>query len=479
MMLSSLELCSDKKTKKYTYSIEIPSGLTLKFDSIPKLFRGAIQFDSLFNPNNTVYSVTIKPDYSSISENKYMSLRLVIYPKTLKGGGDEQLNNWYKNLLSQVKPLDTLTKSIARNINLHFKGDKLLVLDSIFKFVQFSISYIDIENGINAFRPRPPDNIIKNKKGDCKDMGYLLYSMLNEVGIESYMALSSTIGHNYDLDFPSLNSANHAICVTYINNKIYYLDATEDACLLGRPSTQIQNRNIFICKDQGVVLHVPAVEANINYSLVKMALNLEDKKLKGSFNETRKGMAAIDGLSYRKALSGTKFNYILKKILTDKNRAFNFDSIQYNQEKSAHTQQISYTAKCHSKGQVVTSVGNNSYLDFSFLPHNDFESVLDELYEDSTIRISNTFKNEYQVIINFDKEIEFETPVKIQFDDNKNFWFHFDIQQLSNRSLLINYIFYCNSTFFNRAETTKFIKLQNKIYQHAVFSKTLKYNVKN
>src|SRR6185369_7676613 len=121
---------------------------------------------------------------------------------------EEYLNDWYMNILEKEP---SLTKrnfaSIIKEIGQEADTDKLV--RNIFHFVQAKIKYIDIENGLNAFVPRDPNFVLENKQGDCKDMAFLIYSILKGCGIKSNLALAASITHSFDVDFPSVASANH------------------------------------------------------------------------------------------------------------------------------------------------------------------------------------------------------------------------------------------------------------------------------
>jgi hypothetical protein len=75
-------------------------------------------------------------------------------------------------------------------------------------------------------------------------MAFLIHSILKSYEIESNLALSASITHAFDLDFPSIASADHIICCVKKNGKWIYLDATEISCQYGFPSTQIQGKHI-------------------------------------------------------------------------------------------------------------------------------------------------------------------------------------------------------------------------------------------
>lgn len=79
-------------------------------------------------------------------------------------------------------------------------------------FVQNQIRYFGTEIGENSHRPSPPDTVIRQRFGDCKDKVLLLMALLKEMGIQAEPVLVSTHFRNdIDAAFPSPLYFNHVI----------------------------------------------------------------------------------------------------------------------------------------------------------------------------------------------------------------------------------------------------------------------------
>src|SRR5690606_11023585 len=85
-------------------------------------------------------------------------------------------------------------------------------IEASVKFVQNEIRYLGLEGGIGAYQPFPPEKVLIQRFGDCKDKSLLLATMLQNMDIQAYPALVSTYeGHTIHTRPPSPISFNHCI----------------------------------------------------------------------------------------------------------------------------------------------------------------------------------------------------------------------------------------------------------------------------
>jgi len=104
---------------------------------------------------------------------------------------------------------------------------------------------------MNAVRPRDVNEVLKNKQGDCKDISNLFCQMLNYAGISAHPALTSTISHLYQADFPSLSSFNHMISSVQYDGQFLGIDLTpfgKDYSVVSCKDANT-NQKIFIIND--------------------------------------------------------------------------------------------------------------------------------------------------------------------------------------------------------------------------------------
>lgn len=95
------------------------------------------------------------------------------------------------------------------------------------RFVQDEIRYLGIELGTRSHRPNDPEQVIRQRFGDCKDKSRLLVSLLRGMGINAAPALvNSYSGKKIKNGLPSPTAFNHVITRVQTNGKTYWLDPT-------------------------------------------------------------------------------------------------------------------------------------------------------------------------------------------------------------------------------------------------------------
>lgn len=82
----------------------------------------------------------------------------------------------------------------------------------------------------------------KSKNGYVADINLLLTAMLKHEGLDAYPVMLSTRGHGYTNElYPLINRFNYVICGVTINNKAYYLDATDPSLGFNHLSSECYN----------------------------------------------------------------------------------------------------------------------------------------------------------------------------------------------------------------------------------------------
>jgi hypothetical protein len=96
------------------------------------------------------------------------------------------------------------------------------------RMVQDEVRYLGIEIGPNSHQPHPPQQVLAQRFGDCKDKAFLLSVLLGEMGIEAHPALvDSRHGHVLDEWLPSPYAFDHVIVQARVGGKPVWIDATQ------------------------------------------------------------------------------------------------------------------------------------------------------------------------------------------------------------------------------------------------------------
>lgn len=94
-------------------------------------------------------------------------------------------------------------------------------------FVQKEIYYLYNSSEMDGHEPQVAEVTYQTKQGDCKAKTVLLKVILDSLGVDSEIVL---VNYNGDIFLPIYTPSpfnfNHAILKIYIDNHIYFVDAT-------------------------------------------------------------------------------------------------------------------------------------------------------------------------------------------------------------------------------------------------------------
>ena len=282
---------------------EIPKWLTLDF--VDYNFNGfnitkTESFDTKKDANIITYSIkNIKPikptDYSSSWQTSLPHVLILSKKYDYKGNtftlfsSTKDLYNWYSSLIKEVDNNPEDLKSLVNEITSGIKSDEEKI-EKIFYWVQDNIRYIAFENGIMGFKPENSTNVLKKKYGDCKGMANLTCEMLKIAGYDARLTWIGTRSIPYDYSTPSLAVDNHMITTLFLNDKKYYLDATETGVAFKDYAHRIQGQAVLIEDKESYILDkVPEFDAKHNEEKIVLTLTIEDDYLVGRGENTYNG----------------------------------------------------------------------------------------------------------------------------------------------------------------------------------------------
>jgi len=105
--------------------------------------------------------------------------------------------------------------------------DKKKYIELATRFVQDEIRYMGIEIGAYSHRPNAPENILKQRYGDCKDKSLLLVHLLKAMDVKAYMAYVDTYLRDKTIDYlPSPFVFNHVIVMVEYDYFKTWIDPT-------------------------------------------------------------------------------------------------------------------------------------------------------------------------------------------------------------------------------------------------------------
>lgn len=244
------------------------------------------------------------------------------------------LYNWYSGLIKHLPPITNealkhITDSIANN-SLSEKEK----VKNIFYWVQKNIKYIAFEDGLGGFVPRDASLVFQKKYGDCKDMAFLIYSMLKYKNIDGYLTWigSRDLPYSYD-DLPTPLTDNHMIaCYKEKNGKYIFLDATDKQVKFGSPTAFTQGKQALIGTTEVFIdtVFVPIVPATVNIMLDSTFLNIENNVVTGKCKNYFYGYNRIDYIERVSSLSKQKKEEFIKQEYQKGSNKFFVENINEN-----------------------------------------------------------------------------------------------------------------------------------------------------
>jgi transglutaminase superfamily protein len=473
--LSKLNLADYDLTDTIIYSIQVPKKfkLIMKIDGDTSLLK-TLTIDKTVGEALTTWTIIsiAKEFYDYETQDGFYfepsttppRMRLALIPSTYANDGYAFMNSWYCELLEPVSKLSQ--ESIGTIENWVKSKTDINIIQTIYDSVRNKISYISFENGIGAIQPRDVNTVLKNKHGDCKDMANLMRLAIQHFDIEAWVAISSTLSIPYDLDFPCLASANHAICVVKTDSKYYFLDATEQFGIFGYPSRHIQGKKVLLVNEDGYeVLDVPIVPKNKNKTEATFDLTLTDKSIEGTFSYIMHGHSKIDFTTLIGSKSERDYNRVLSKYLTSLFKNLTVENL--NTISTDSTLIIRGSVKADN---IVILIDSVNYLSQNILmyPH----PFPDEVHKNNRIIFYETQLRSFTYNIRVPSMISLNT-INPMHKSEEGISFDYSVSTKEKNTIQIKYTFQNNNVSLDSPQIDSYNKINKLINQ--TFSKKILY----
>ena len=422
MYFSDLRFFSNNDIDTLKYQITVPNTFRFIHNTIHKDSLKNLSIDSTKINSSIKWTINVTPKkvapnplmlFGIYKNMKEPLMRTLIIPSDYEGKERKYMNDWYLHKvkmrrglnLDAIHKIDELTKGVT---------NPKKIIEILYSYVQNNFKYVAIEIGMGAFIPTHVNEVFNSKQGDCKDLSNFLSEALNYKGIKSDIALAATYHHISDCDFPSLSSANHVICLAYINDKSILLDPTDPIHLAETPVQSIQNRTVLVINSDGGKFYKTPIfspqQNLINYEIALKA-NTRAMLMEGTFNVSYKG---ISGNFLKREFSNIDDK---KKIAVGVKY---YESVFYNQSISdlkikKQVKNIGIEGKMIVNGKILID-GDNRFLFIDFLPK-IFETVERETLLDGT-NLGSNFNKKVSIEIMMDEPFKAFTPIIHKFSKN-------------------------------------------------------------
>ncbi|AEA43033.1 hypothetical protein [Fluviicola taffensis] len=410
IFLSAINKSGDNDATDFFYDITLPENLEVSLRHR--------------TDKKTGHFVITNQDFQTDEERIYF----LVHPKGMEP--NTYFTNWFIRKTENHEGVDPSLLPEKLRI-LGAKGKSKELAQACFEYVQTTIQYLDIENGLNAFIPRQANQTIKNKYGDCKDMAMLLNQLLHHFGFESYLSISKTSIKKDTYDFPSIAMANHMIVSLILDNQIYFLDCTEQECLFGDPSTQIIGTEAFLIdKKQDPYQKVPETllfqpKLSLDYQFFMNENNQPAYRLKITFEEK---FALLFRHMNQYNSTDEKTKKIIEYLIPC---AHKIDSaFTSNHEASIYI-------SCNLPASYYNVVNNQQYIDLKFMP--EISKLMTIAYNNDSALFAADFSFSFD---HLKFKSGFETTKNIDFQINNTqskFDLHLTKENSGSKGILVNY----------------------------------------
>jgi len=184
--------------------------------------------------------------------------------------------NWEYGLLQGLNALSPERKTFFTTLVKDAGTDKEKVR-MVYQYLQKNFRYVSIQLGIGGYRPFAASFTDEKKYGDCKGLSFYTHSVLEALGIKSYVALINA-GYNKepaDINFPC-NVFNHMILCVPMQKDTVWLECTSNTNDFGVLGNFTENRNaLLVTPEGGILVATPRSKSSdnrlVSHSKVQLA----------------------------------------------------------------------------------------------------------------------------------------------------------------------------------------------------------------
>lgn len=240
--------------------------------------------DNIFMPNYSEYIPTVLIQQREFTIGKY------------KGNASnwESLGNFMYSLTQQDNTLSEKTIQDLKSINNNYIITKEKI-QKVYEYMQSHTRYVNIKFGLGGLIPLPSQLVDKNGWGDCKALSNYTKRLLQEIGIESHVAIinAGSRAQSIITDFSS-SQFNHVILCVPNNKDTVWLECTSQTNPFGFMSDFTDNRYCLVLKEHDSYLtKTPKLNDFTNKEINNCIV-----ELKTNGNSTLSTLSLISGLDY-------------------------------------------------------------------------------------------------------------------------------------------------------------------------------------
>lgn len=355
-----------------------------------------------------------------------------------------------------------------------FKGEESTdeKIDKIINFVQDDIRYMGIESGIGSIKPFPPEQVVSQRFGDCKDKSLLLVWLLKQIGVEkaSPVLANTSMLNKLDQLLPSNQVFNHCIVKFEYKDSVYWLDPTI--------TLQGGNYKTLCTPNYGKVLVVGETLDSLQTmtTKVKGSANIEERIVIPSLSEpaTLKIISKRDGFSADSRRSILEYYPLenLSKYVEDELKLV-FPVVEQVGDIEVHdnidSNQFSVIYNYTIDDFLTDSRDSYNVNGYSIFRHEP-QTLYSRFNESTCTERENSYFLDDSEDLNYTVTIEFPKEMLIydayNVHDHKAYVFEEQIEQLNPKTVKLEYRYKNKVKFIRAKEYKDFCEERKKIIEN-------------
>ncbi|ABC80262.1 DUF3857 domain-containing protein [Anaeromyxobacter dehalogenans] len=169
--------------------------------------------------------------------------------------------------------------------------DRAEAVRRVVAWVHRNVRYTGLELGEAALVPAAPDEVLKRRYGDCKDLSLLVAGMLRAAGHDARLALVRTDWHEVNPELPGISQFDHVV-VRVEGSPAIWVDATDPYTPPGVLPPAVEGRLALVTPGGRELVRTPERGAADNRVRIVRELFMAESG-RGRIRETRELVGAL------------------------------------------------------------------------------------------------------------------------------------------------------------------------------------------
>ena len=242
----------------------------------------------------------IEEEYLTSKWNYISRIEYELNAITRVDGSVDKISKTWKDADQELKSMPSIGKQLNKKTNLndlisgleYDKTDPLSKPKELYKFVQERYTW---NKKYRIFKDISTKELVQSRSGNATEINILLHNLLKENGFDVKPVLISTRENGLPTKlYPVISEFNYLIVELFLDNKYYYLDATDKYLYFGQLPFKCLNEYGRVLDFKGGSYWTSIEENKPSVIQQQVILQLDDdNKLKGKINSRYTGYHAL------------------------------------------------------------------------------------------------------------------------------------------------------------------------------------------